>query len=191
MTPIKGTRTEQNLLRTFAGESQARNRYTFFSSIAKKEGYVLVSDLFAETAAQEKEHAERMFKHLEGGMLEITATYPAGMLGTTLENLHHAADGEHEEWSKDYPECARIAAEEGFPEIAAMYRSIVKAERYHEERYRKLAKRIEDDTMFKDAVVTTWRCRHCGYIHEGTGAPEMCPACRHAQAYFERLAETF
>ncbi len=191
MTSIKGTRTEKNLLTTFAGESQARNRYTFFSGIAKKEGYILVSDLFAETAAQEKEHAERMFKHLEGGTLEITACYPAGVLGTTLENLRHAAAGEHEEWSKDYPECARIASEEGFPEIAAMYRSIVKAEKYHEERYLKLALHIENGTMFRDAVVIPWRCRHCGYIHEGTEAPELCPACRHAKAYFERLSESF
>jgi len=191
MASVKGTRTEKNLLATFAGESQARNRYTFFSSIAKKEGYILISDIFAETANHEKEHAERMFKYLEGGKLEITATYPAGVLGTTLENLRHAAAGEHEEWSKDYPEFAQIAADEGFPDIAAMYRSIVKAEKYHEERYLKLADRIETDTMFKDPVVTVWRCRHCGYIHESTGAPEMCPACRHPKAHFERLSESF
>jgi len=191
MASIRGTRTEKNLLMTFAGESQARNRYTFFASVAKKEGYILISDLFTETAAQEKEHAERMFKYLEGGTLEITASYPAGVLGSTLENLRHAADGEHAEWSHDYPACAQVAAEEGFPEIAAMYRSISKAEKYHEERYRKLAERLESDTMFRDAVVTTWRCRHCGYLHDGTDAPEFCPACRHARAYFERLSESF
>ncbi len=191
MASIKGTRTEKNLLMTFAGESQARNRYTFFASVAKKEGYVLVSDLFAETAAQEKEHAERMFSHLEGGMVEITGTYPAGVVGTTIENLRAAAAGEHAEWEQDYPECARVAAEEGFQEIAAMYRSIARAERYHEDRYLKLAEHVENGTMFSDPVVVQWRCRNCGYIHEGTDAPELCAACRHARAHFERLAETF
>lgn len=191
MKSIKGTRTEKNLLTTFAGESQARNRYTFFASAAKKEGYVLVSEIFAETAAQEKEHAERMFKFLEGGNLEITATYPAGRIGTTVENLEHAACGEHEEWAEAYPAFADIADQEGFPEIAAMYRSIVKAEKYHEERYLKLKARIVNGTMFKDAVVTVWRCRNCGYIFEGTEPPAKCPACAHDRAYFERFAENF
>ncbi len=191
MASIKGTRTEKNLLMTFAGESQARNRYTFFSSAAKKEGYVLIANLFAETADQEKEHGERMFSYLEGGEVEIVGTYPAGVVGTTLENLRAAAAGEHAEWEHDYPECARIAAEEGFAEIAAMYRSIARAERYHEERYLKLAAHIENGTMFSDAIVTRWRCLNCSYIHEGTEAPEMCPACRHSKAHFERFAESF
>ena len=191
MASIKGTRTEKNLLTSFAGESQARNRYTFFASVAKKEGYVLIADLFLETAEQEKEHAERMFKYLEGEMVEITASYPAGVIGNTLENLRQAAAGEHAEWTHDYPGFARVADEEGFTQIAAMYRAVSKSEKYHEERYNKLAAHLENDTMFKSAEPTTWRCRHCGYIHEGTGAPEKCPACLHAKAYFERLAETF
>ncbi len=188
---VKGTQTEKNLLTSFAGESQARNRYTFFSSVAKKEGYVLVSDIFAETASQEKEHAERMFKCLEGGDLEITATYPAGKIGTTAENLAAAAAGENEEWSKAYPAMADTADKEGFPEIAAMYRMICKAEAYHEERYRKLLARIENGTMFKNGTPVKWRCRNCGYIHEGAEAPEKCPACAHDRGYFERFGETF
>lgn len=191
MASVKGSRTEKNLLISFAGESQARNRYNFFASIAKKEGYVLIADIFSETADQEKEHAKRMFKYLEGTMLEITATYAAGVLGNTLENLKHAAAGEHDEWARDYPEFARVAAEEGFSDIAAMYRAIVKAERYHEERYLKLAKHIEDGTMFKDAAVKLWRCRNCGYLHEGNAALDLCPACLHEQAHFERFAENF
>lgn len=191
MKSIKGTQTEKNLLKSFAGESQARNRYTFFASVAKKEGFVLISDIFAETAQQEKEHAERMFKWLEGGMLEITASYPAGRIGTTAENLEAAAGGEHEEWSDLYPAFAKTAEEEGFKEIAVMYRMIANAEKYHEQRYRKLLERVKNGTMFVNGAPTRWRCRNCGYIHEGPEAPKLCPACLHEQAHFERFAETF
>ena len=191
MKSIKGTQTEKNLLKSFAGESQARNRYTFFASVAKKEGLVLISDIFAETAQQEKEHAERMFKWLEGGMLEITASYPAGRIGTTAENLEAAAGGEHEEWSDLYPAFAKTAEEEGFKEIAVMYRMIANAEKYHEQRYRKLLERVKNGTMFVNGAPTRWRCRNCGYIHEGPEAPVKCPACLHEQAHFERFAETF
>lgn len=191
MKSIKGTQTEKNLLKSFAGESQARNRYTFFASVAKKEGFVLISDIFAETAQQEKEHAERMFKWLEGGMLEITASYPVGRIGTTAENLEAAAGGEHEEWSDLYPAFAKTAEEEGFKEIAVMYRMIANAEKYHEQRYRKLLERVKNGTMFVNGAPTRWRCRNCGYIHEGPEAPVKCPACLHEQAHFERFAETF
>ena len=191
MKSIKGTQTEKNLLKSFAGESQARNRYTFFASVAKKEGFVLISDIFAETAQQEKEHAERMFKWLEGGMLEITASYPAGRIGTTAENLEAAAGGEHEEWSDLYPAFAKTAEEEGFKEIAVMYRMIANAEKYHEQRYRKLLERVKNGTMFVNGAPTRWRCRNCGYIHEGPEAPKLCPACLHEQAHFERFGETF
>lgn len=191
MKSIKGTQTEKNLLKSFAGESQARNRYTFFASAAKKEGFVLISDIFAETAQQEKEHAERMFKWLEGGMLEITASYPAGKIGTTAENLEAAAGGEHEEWSDLYPAFAKTAEEEGFKEIAVMYRMIANAEKYHEQRYRKLLERVKNGTMFVNGAPIRWRCRNCGYIHEGPEAPVKCPACLHEQAHFERFAETF
>ena len=191
MKSLKGSQTEKNILTAFAGESQARNRYTFFSSVAKKEGYVLISDIFAETAQQEKEHAERMFKWLEGGMLEITASYPAGRIGTTAENLEAAAGGEHEEWSDLYPAFAKTAEEEGFKEIAVMYRMIANAEKYHEQRYRKLLERVKNGTMFVNGAPTRWRCRNCGYIHEGPEAPVKCPACLHEQAHFERFAETF
>ena len=191
MKSIKGTQTEKNLHKSFAGESQARNRYTFFASVAKKEGFVLISDIFAETAQQEKEHAERMFKWLEGGMLEITASYPAGRIGTTAENLEAAAGGEHEEWSDLYPAFAKTAEEEGFKEIAVMYRMIANAEKYHEQRYRKLLERVKNGTMFVNGAPTRWRCRNCGYIHEGPEAPVKCPACLHEQAHFERFAETF
>jgi rubrerythrin len=191
MKSIKGTQTEKNLLTSFAGESQARTRYTFFASVAKKEGYVLVSEIFAETADQEKEHAERMFKYLEGGMLEITASYPAGKICTTIENLKEAAAGENAEWSRDYPHFADVAEQEGFNEIAIMYRKISNSEKYHEERYLKLLERINNGTMFENGTPVKWRCLNCGYIHEGTFAPEKCPACDHAKAYFERFAETF
>ncbi len=191
MKSVKGTQTEKNLLTSFAGESQARNRYTFFASIAKKEGFVLISDIFAETAQQEKEHAERMFKWLEGGMLEITACYPAGKIGTTAENLAAAAGGEHEEWSDIYPKFADIAEKEGFQEIAVMYRMISVAEKYHEERYRKLLARVENGTMFSNGTPTRWRCRNCGFITDSPSAPIKCPACLHPQEQFERFAETF
>ena len=182
---IKGTRTEKNLAISFAGESQARMRYTYFASAAKKEGYEQISAIFTETADQEKEHAKRMFKWLEGGMVEITASYPAGVIGTTLENLKAAAAGENEEWSLDYPRFADIADEEGFPAIAKMYREIAVAEKGHEERYRAFVKNIEEGKVFKKDVETVWQCRNCGYVHVGTEAPEICPACLHPQAYFE------
>lgn len=182
---IKGTRTEKNLAISFAGESQARMRYTYFASVAKKEGYEQISAIFTETADQEKEHAKRMFKWLEGGMVEITASYPAGVIGTTLENLKAAAAGENEEWSLDYPRFADIADEEGFPAIAKMYREIAVAEKGHEERYRAFVKNIEEGKVFKKDVETVWQCRNCGYVHVGTEAPEICPACLHPQAYFE------
>ena len=182
---IKGTRTEKNLPISFAGESQARNRYTYFASVAKKEGYEQISAIFTETADQEKEHAKRMFKWLEGGMVEITASYPAGVIGTTLENLKAAAAGENEEWSMDYPKFADIADEEGFPAIAKMYREIAVAEKGHEERYLAFVKNIEDGKVFKKDVEVVWQCRNCGYLYVGTEAPEICPACLHPQAYFE------
>ncbi len=185
MKTIKGTQTEKNLLTSFAGESQARMRYTYFSSVAKKEGYVQISNIFMETAEQEKEHAKRMFKFLEGGGVEITATFPAGIIGTTLDNLKAAAMGEHEEWSEDYPRFADIADQEGFPEIAIMYRNISVAEKAHEERYQAFVNNIESDTVFAKAEETTWQCRNCGFVHTGKQAPEVCPACIHPQAHFE------
>ena len=182
---IKGTQTEKNLLTSFAGESQARMRYTYFASVAKKEGYEQISEIFTETANQEKEHAERMFKYLEGGMVEITASYPAGVISTTLENLKEAAAGEHEEWSLDYPHFADVAEQEGFPSIAAMYRNICVAEKGHEERYRAFVKNIEENHVFAKDDVVVWQCRNCGFIMEAMEAPKVCPACLHPQAYFE------
>jgi rubrerythrin len=188
---IKGSKTEKNLLKSFAGESQARNRYTYFASVAKKEGYVQIADIFAETADQEKEHAKRMFKFLEGGDLEITATYPAGKISTTAENLKAAAGGEHEEWSELYPEFARVAREEGFEAVAKMYDAICVAEKQHENRYLGLLKNVEDGTVFKKPEKVVWRCRNCGYLHEGEEALSVCPACLHPQAHFELLAENW
>ena len=182
---IKGTKTEKNLLTSFAGESQARMRYTYFASVAKKEGYEQIAAIFQETADQEKEHAKRMFKWLEGGMVEITASYPAGVISTTAENLKAAAAGENEEWTADYPHFADVAAEEGFPEIAAMYRNIALAEKGHEERYLAFLANVENGTVFEKAENTVWQCRNCGFIMEGTKAPKACPACLHPQAYFE------
>ena len=182
---IKGTQTEKNLLTSFAGESQARMRYTYFASVAKKEGYEQISAIFQETADQEKEHAKRMFKWLEGGMVEITASYPAGVIGTTAENLKAAAAGENEEWTADYPHFADVADEEGFPAIAAMYRNIAIAEKAHEERYLAFLANIENESVFKKEETTVWQCRNCGFVHEGTEAPKACPACLHPQAYFE------
>lgn len=182
---IKGTQTEKNLLTSFAGESQARMRYTYFASVAKKEGYEQISEIFTETANQEKEHAERMFKYLEGGMVEITASYPAGVISTTLDNLKEAAAGEHEEWSLDYPHFADVAEQEGFPSIAAMYRNICVAEKGHEERYRAFVKNIEENHVFAKDDVVVWQCRNCGFIMEAMEAPKVCPACLHPQAYFE------
>lgn len=182
---IKGTKTEKNLLTSFAGESQARMRYTYFASVAKKEGYEQIAAIFTETADQEKEHAKRMFKHLQGGMVEITASYPAGVIGTTLENLKAAAAGEHEEWSLDYPHFADVAQEEGFPEIAAMYRNISIAEKAHEDRYLAFVNNIENATVFAKEGEVVWQCRNCGFITTGKEAPEVCPACLHPKAHFE------
>ena len=182
---IKGTRTEQNLLKSFAGESQARSRYTFFSSVAKKEGYEQISGVFMETAEQEKEHAKKFFKYLEGGMVEITASYPAGIIGTTAENLKAAAEGENEEWADLYPEFAKIADEEGFPQIANTFRQIAKVEAEHEARYRTLLARVEAGKVFERDEEIEWQCRNCGYVLKGKKAPMKCPACEHPQAYFE------
>jgi rubrerythrin len=188
---VKGTQTEKNLLTTFAGESQARMRYTFFASVAKKEGYEQISAIFTETANQEKEHAERMFKFLEGGKVEIQASYPAGVIGTTLENLKAAAMGEHEEWSMDYPHFADIAEQEGFPAIAAMYRNVSIAEKGHEERYLAFVSNIEKATVFAKEGEVVWQCRNCGFITVGKEAPKVCPACLHPQAYFEVKKENW
>jgi len=188
---VKGTETEKNLLKSFAGESQARTRYTYFSSIAKKEGFVQIADIFAETADQEKEHAKRFFKFLEGGDLEITAMYPAGRMGTTAENLLAAANGENEEHTELYPAFAEVAQQEGFTEIAAAYRAICVAEKQHEKRYRDLLSNLETGQVFKRGETVVWRCRNCGYLHEGTEAPHLCPACIHPQAHFELLGENW
>ncbi|MBN2702799.1 MAG: rubrerythrin family protein [Pontiellaceae bacterium] len=191
MPSIKGTETEKNLLKSFAGESQARMRYTYFSSAAKKEGLVQISDIFAETADQEKEHAKRFFKFLEGGEVEITATFPAGVIGTTAENLEAAANGEHEEWSDMYPAFAEKAREEGFSAIATVWEKISIAEKQHEKRYRDLLNNLNAGKVFKKDGKVVWRCRNCGYIHEAEEAPNMCPACAHPQAHFEVLAENW
>lgn len=191
MKSVKGTKTEKNLLKSFAGESQARSRYVFFASKAKKEGYEQIAGVFAETADQEKEHAERMFKFLEGGMVEITASYPAGVIGTTVENLTEAAEGEHEEWDILYKAFAEDADAEGFPEIAEMYRRIATVEAEHERRYRTLLERVTSGKVFERAQEIAWQCRNCGYVHKGKSAPEKCPACQHAQAYFEPKKENY
>ena len=188
---IKGTRTEQNLLKSFAGESQARSRYTFFASVAKKEGYEQIAGVFMETAEQEKEHAKRFFKFLEGGMVEITASYPAGVIGTTAENLAAAAAGENEEWVDLYPVFADIADEEGFKEIAVVFRMITKVEAEHEKRYRKLLANVEAGKVFEQEESIFWQCRNCGYVHEGKTAPQKCPACAHPQAYFEPMKDNY
>ena len=185
MKTISGTKTEQNLLKSFAGESQARMRYDYFAKQAKKEGYEQISAIFAETALNEKEHAKRFFKFLEGRPVEITAVYPAGKIGTTSENLKASAMGENEEWTELYPEFARIADEEGFNEIATAYRKIAEVEKAHEERYSKLYTNLEEGKVFESNNKVIWKCRNCGYLHEGTNAPETCPACLHPQAYFE------
>lgn len=188
---VKGTKTEQNLLKSFAGESQARNRYTFFAAAAKKEGYIQISDIFEETAAQEKEHAKRFFKFLEGGDLEITACFPAGIVGSTAQNLLASANGEHEEHTELYPSFAATAKDEGFPAIAAVWNAISVAEKQHEKRYRDLYANIEAARVFHREKVVVWRCRNCGYLHAGTDAPEMCAACAHPKAHFELLAENW
>ncbi len=185
MASLAGTKTEQNLLKAFAGESQARMRYDYFAKQAKKEGLEQISAIFAETALNEKEHAKRFFKFLEGNMVEITATYPAGKIGTTMENLKASADGEKEEWEELYPEFARIAEEEGFKEVAIAFKMIAKAEVAHEARYRKLYDNLEEGNVFKRGDKVVWKCRNCGFLHEGTVAPKLCPACQHPQSYFE------
>lgn len=182
---IKGTKTEQNLLKAFAGESQARSRYTYFASVAKKEGFEQISAVFMETAEQEKEHAKRFFKFLEGGMVEITASYPAGVIGTTADNLKAAAEGENEEWSILYPEFAAIAMEEGFPQVATAFKMIAKVEAEHEDRYRKLLERVIAEKVFEREEEIEWQCRNCGYVHKGKKALENCPACNHPKSYFE------
>ncbi|NCB08212.1 MAG: rubrerythrin family protein [Bacteroidia bacterium] len=191
MNSLKGTQTEQNLLKAFAGESQARMRYDYFASQAKKEGLEQIAAIFAETALNEKEHAKRFFKFLEGGMVEITASFPAGVIGTTLENLKAAADGENEEWTELYPEFARIAEEEGFKEVANAFKLIAKVEMAHEERYRTLYCNIEEGKVFKRGEKVVWKCRNCGFLHEGTVAPKLCPACQHPQSYFEIEASNY
>ncbi|MGM9805914.1 MAG: rubrerythrin [Candidatus Aphodosoma sp.] len=185
MKPVKGTETERNLMHSFAGESQAHMRYKYFASAAKKEGFEQISAIFAETAEQEKEHAKRMFKYLEGGTAEITASFPAGVIGSTLENLKAAAAGENEEWSQAYPRFAEVAEREGFPEIAVMYRMISTAERGHEERYRAFLRNLAEGKVFEKDGEVIWQCRNCGYLHTGRTAPQTCPACLHPQAYFE------
>ncbi len=191
MASLKGSQTEKNLLKAFAGESQARNRYSFFSSQAKKEGYEQIAWIFADTADNEKEHAKRFFTFLKGGDVEITASYPAGPVGTTAENLKEAAAGEHMEWGTLYPDFAEVAEKEGFPEIARVFRMILSVESGHEKRYLALLKNIEEGKVFKRSSSMKWRCRNCGYVHEGPEAPEECPACAHPQAYYELLGENY
>lgn len=197
MKSLKGTKTLENLMKAFAGESQARNRYTYYASVANKEGYKQIEAIFLETADNEKEHAKRFFKLALEGMngeipadVDIAATYPLAM-GTTLDNLKYAAAGENEEWSALYPEFAKVADIEGFPEVAAAFKMIAKVEKHHEERYRKLAGNIADGTVFKKESSVYWICRNCGYVHEGASAPEKCPACLHPQTYFELLKENY
>jgi len=191
MASLKGSKTEVNLMASFAGESQARNRYTYFASKAKKEGYVQIADAFEETAAQEKEHAKRFFKFLEGGEVEIQAAFPAGVIGSTLENLKASAAGENHEHTQMYPEFAKVAREEGFDAIAMVFEAIAVAEKQHEKRFNDLAKNVEAGTVFTKSESVTWRCRNCGYVHDGKNAPEACPACAHPQAHFEILGENY
>ena len=188
---LKGSQTEKNLMAAFAGESQARNRYTYFASQAKKEGLVQISRIFEETANQEKEHAERLFKFMEGGETEITGSFPSGVIGTTSDNLKAAAGGENFEWTKMYPSFAETAREEGFTAIAAVFKAIAVAEKQHEKRYLDLARNIAEGKVFKREKTVRWRCLNCGYIHEGPEAPAACPACAHPQAYFELLGENW
>ncbi|MGB3341665.1 MAG: rubrerythrin family protein [bacterium] len=191
MAKLKGSRTEKNLLTAFAGESQARNRYNYFASKAKKEGYEQISGIFAETADNEKEHAKRFFEFLEGGEAEVSASFPAGVIGSTIDNLKEAAAGENYEHTKMYPEFAKVADEESFKEIAKVFRYVAVAEKQHEKRYLELAKNIETKRVFKRETVTKWRCRNCGYIHEGKEPPDKCPACAHPKAHFELLGENW
>jgi rubrerythrin len=188
---LKGTRTEKNLLAAFAGESQARNRYTFFASVARKEGYEQIANIFTETAGNEKEHAEVFFKYLQGGDVEIVAAYPAGAVEDTKKNLEAAADGEKLEWSQIYADMEKVAKEEGFSDIATSFKEIAEVEEFHEQRYRRLAANVAAGEVFKKKTIVKWHCTNCGYIHEGTEAPKVCPACKHAQAYYELLAENY
>ena len=188
---IKGTKTEKNLLAAFAGESQARNRYTYFASAAKKEGFEQISRIFLETAENEKEHAKIYFKHLEGGDVEIMAAYPAGVIGDTKSNLEAAAAGENMEWTTLYANFAKIAREEGFLEVAISFEQISKVEKFHESRYRKLIANIAGNEVFKKKTTVKWHCANCGYVHEGPEAPKECPACKHPQSYYEVLAENY
>ena len=191
MTELRGSQTEKNILTAFAGESQARNRYSYFASKAKKEGYVQISAIFEETANQEKEHAKRLFKLLEGGEVEITGSFPAGVIGSTLENLEEAAAGENHEHTEMYPGFAKTAQEEGLNQIADIFLAIAVAEKQHEKRYNDVAANIKAGSVFKRDTEVTWRCRNCGYLHTGTEAPDPCPACDHAQAHFELLGENY
>jgi rubrerythrin len=191
MKSLKGTKTEKNLLAAFAGESQARNRYTYFASVAKKEGYEQIAAIFIDTADNEKEHAKRFFKLLEGGEVTIGATYPAGPIGSTAENLLEAANGERMEWTKLYADFEKTAREEGFEEIAIQFKEIAEVEEQHEGRYRKLLQNIKEGKVFSKDEVVKWHCRNCGYVHEGQIAPNKCPACAHPQSYYEILAENY
>ncbi len=191
MATIKGTQTEKNLLAAFAGESQARNRYSFFASVARKEGYEQIAAIFAETAENEREHAKVFFQFLEGGDVEITAAYPAGVIGNTAANLEAAADGERLEWGTLYPQFAETARQEGFDAVAEAFVEIGEVEEEHEKRYRKLLENVLGGKVFKSDTVVRWRCRNCGYVHEGTEAPELCPACKHPRAYYELAAENY
>ncbi len=188
---IKGTQTEQNILKAFAGESQARNRYTYFASVAKKEGFEQISAIFLETAENEKEHAKVFFKFLEGGVVEITATYPAGSISTTQQNLFEAAEGEKLEWSSIYPDFEKVARDEGFLDVAMAFKEISEVEQHHEGRYRKLLANIKHKEVFKKDKKVKWVCRNCGYVHEGEEAPDHCPACKHPQSYYEILKENY
>jgi len=191
MKSLKGTQTEKNLLAAFAGESQARNRYTFFASQARKEGYEQIANIFQETADNEKEHAKVFFKHLQGGDVEIVATYPAGIIGTTEQNLLSAAEGEKMEWGTLYPDAASTAEKEGFADVALSFKNIAKVEAYHEKRYRKLLENVKNKKVFKKDKVIKWKCSNCGYVHEGTEAPNVCPACKHPQSYYEVWVENY
>ena len=188
---IKGTKTEKNLLASFAGESQARNRYTYFASVAGNAGYEQISAIFLETADNEKEHAKRYFKFLEGGDVEIQASYPAGVIGDTATNLAAAAAGEHLEWTKLYKDGVEIARQEGFEEVAVQFKEIAEVEEQHEKRYRKLLKNVKEGKVFKKDTVVKWKCRNCGYVHEGKEPPEICPACAHERAFYELLCENY
>ena len=188
---FKGSRTERNLLAAFAGESQARTRYTFFASVAKKEGFEQISAIFTETADNEKEHAQLFFEHLKGGLVEITAAYPAGVIGSTAENLLAAAEGEKHEWGTLYPNFAEVAEEEGFADVARTFRMVAKVEAYHERRYRRFLTNVEQGKVFKKDKPVMWKCRNCGYVFEGNEAPEKCPVCAHAKSYFELWTENY